>query len=316
MLRPRASRVVTHLEDAMPRAMWKGAISFGLVTIPVAVYPATEEKTLRFNQLHDEDMGRIRQKRVCEKDGEIVDFEHIVKGYEYEKDRYVVLSDEDFDAIPVESSRAIDIVQFVDLDEIDPMLYKKSYYLAPDETGAKAYALLRDALQQDNKVGIAKVSFRDKEHLAALRFTDDAFVLETMYWPDEIRAADFGDVDVNVKVRDQELEMARQLIASLTSEWEPTRFTDEYREALLKIVEAKINGEEIELVEAEPTAKVVDLMEALKASVAAAKKQATDDDDEAPAPKRSPAKKSAAKKTTAKKSTAKKTTARKKAVGE
>jgi DNA end-binding protein Ku len=315
MLRPRASRVVTHLEDAMPRAMWKGAISFGLVTIPVAVYPATEEKTLRFNQLHDEDMGRIRQKRVCEKDGEIVDFEHIVKGYEYEKDRYVVLSDEDFDAIPVESSRAIDIVQFVDLDEIDPMLYKKSYYLAPDETGAKAYALLREALQQDNKVGIAKVSFRDKEHLAALRFTDDAFVLETMYWPDEIRAADFGDVDVNVKVRDQELEMARQLIASLTSEWEPTRFTDEYREALLKIVEAKINGEEIELVEAEPTAKVVDLMEALKASVAAAKKQATDD-DEAPAPKRSPAKKSAAKKSTAKKSTAKKTTARKKAVGE
>ena len=174
-----------------PRSMWKGAISFGLVTIPVAVYPATEEKSLRFNQLHDEDMGRIRMKRVCSIDGEEIGFDHIVKGYEIEKDRYVVITDEDLDAVPVESSRAIDIQQFVDLDEIDPMLFKKSYYLVPDETGAKAYALLRKALAEENKVGIAKVSFRDKEHLAALRFKDQVFVLETMYWPDEIRAADF-----------------------------------------------------------------------------------------------------------------------------
>jgi DNA end-binding protein Ku len=288
--------------------MWKGAISFGLVTIPVAVYPATEEKTLRFNQLHDDDMGRIRYKRICEKDGEIVDFEHIVKGYEYEKDRYVILTDDDFDAVPVESSRAIDIVQFIDLDEIDPMMYKKTYYLVPDETGAKAYALLREAMSQDNKVGIAKVSFRDREHLAALRFRDDAFVLETMFWPDEIREVDFGDVKVDVKVRDQELEMARQLIGSLTAEWHPETFTDEYREALMKIVEAKINGEEVEVVSAEPTAKVVDLMEALKASVAAAKKKPPAADG--PTPKK-PAAKTAAKKTTAKK-----TTARKKAVGE
>jgi DNA end-binding protein Ku len=295
----------------MPRSMWKGAISFGLVTIPVAVYPATEEKTLRFNQLHDEDMGRIRYKRICEKDGEIVDFDHIVKGYEYEKDRYVILNDDDFDAVPVESSRAIDIQQFVDLDEIDPMMYKKSYYLVPEETGAKAYSLLREAMSQDNKVGIAKVSFRDKEHLAALRFRDDAFVLETMYWPDEIRGADFGDVNVDVKVRAQELEMARQLIDGLTADWNPEEFTDEYREALLKIVEAKINGEEVELVEAEPTAKVVDLMEALKASVVAAKKKVTDDEDEEAAPKGPSARKSAAKKTTAKK-----TPVRKKAVGE
>jgi DNA end-binding protein Ku len=289
--------------------MWKGAISFGLVTIPVAVYPATEEKTLRFNQLHDEDMGRIRYKRICEKDGEIVDFEHIVKGYEYEKDRYVILTDDDFDAVPVESSRAIDIVQFIDLDEIDPMMYKKTYYLVPEETGAKAYALLREAMSQDNKVGIAKVSFRDREHLAALRFRDDAFVLETMFWPDEIRAVDFGDVKVDVKVRDQELEMARQLIGSLTAEWDPESFTDEYREALMKIVEAKINGEEVEVVTSEPTAKVVDLMEALKASVAAAKKKPPA--DEAPAPKKSPAQKTAAKK-----AAAKKPAARKKAVGE
>jgi DNA end-binding protein Ku len=283
--------------------MWKGAISFGLVTIPVSVYPATEEKTLRFNQLHDEDGGRIRYKRVCEKDGEEVSFEHIVKGYEVEKDRYVVLTDEDFDAVPVASSRAIDIVQFVEFDEIDPVMFKKSYYLVPEETGAKAYSLLREAMKEDDRVGIAKVSFRDKEHIAALRFKDDAFVLETMFWPDEIREADFGGVDVDQDVRDNELTMARQLIDSLTSEWNPDEFSDAYRDALLKIVEAKLNGQEIEVVEAEPAAKVVDLMEALKASVAAAKKETKAD----AAPK---------KKTAAKKPAAKKTTARKKAVGE
>ena len=292
----------------MPRAMWKGAISFGLVTIPVAVYPATEEKTLRFNQLHDEDGGRIRQKRVCEKDGEEVTYEHIVKGYEVEKDHYVVLTDDDFDAVPVASSRAIDIVQFVEFEEIDPVLFKKSYYLIPEETGAKAYALLREAMKEDERVGIAKVSFRDKEHLAALRFKDDAFVLETMYWPDEIREADFSGVDVNAEVRDQELAMARQLIDSLTSDWAPEQYSDAYREALISIVEAKLNGQEIEVVEAEPAAKVVDLMEALKASVASAKKGADDDAKSA---------KSAAKKKSAtKKPAAKKPAARKKAVGE
>ena len=293
----------------MPRAMWKGAISFGLVTIPVSVYPATEEKGLKFNQLHDEDGGRIRYKRVCEKDGEEVSFEHIVKGFEVEKDRYVVLTDEDFDAVPVESSRAIDIERFVDLDDIDPVMFKKSYYLIPEETGAKAYALLREAMSEDGRVGIAKVSFRDKEHLAALRFKDDAFVLETMYWPDELREADFGGVDVGGKVTDQEMAMARQLIESLAGEWEPEQFSDEYREGLLEIVEAKLHGQEIEVVAPEPTAKVVDLMEALKASVAAAKKQE-------PAPKKASAKKSAAKKPAAKKTAAKKTTSRKKAVGE
>ena len=307
----------------MPRAMWKGAISFGLVTIPVSVYPATEEKSLKFNQLHDDDGGRIRYKRVCEKDGEEVSFEHIVKGYEVEKDRYVIIDDDDFDAVPVASSRAIDIQRFVDLDEIDPVLFKKSYYLVPEATGARAYALLREAMSQDGRVGIAKVAFRDKEHLAALRFKDDAFVLETMYWPDEIRDAEFGDVDVDVKVRDQELAMARQLIESLTAEWEPEAYTDEYREALMQIVEAKINGEEIEIVEPEPTAKVVDLMEALKASVAAAKTDepkagsggsSTSSGDGAAKKKKT----AASKKTSAQKKTSatKKTAARKKAVGE
>jgi DNA end-binding protein Ku len=296
-----------------PRSMWKGAISFGLVTIPVAVYPATEEKSLKFNQLHDEDMGRIRYKRVCSVDGAEVDFEHIVKGYEIEKDKYIVMTDEDFDAVPVESSRAIDIQQFVDLDEIDPILFKKSYYLVPDETGAKAYALLRQALTEENKVGIAKVSFRDKEHLSALRFKDDVFVLETMYWPDEVRAAEFDTVPAGEKVRDNEVEMARSLIDSLTEPWNPQAFSDEYREALLEIVEKKVAGEPIEAPSEEAPARVVDLMEALKASVAAAKdKSPSASGARRGGAKRSPAKKPAAKRAPA----AKKPTARKKASGE
>jgi DNA end-binding protein Ku len=288
--------------------MWKGAISFGLVTIPVSVYPATEEKSLRFNQLHDEDMGRIRYKRVCSVDGEEVDYEHIVKGYEVEKDRYVVLTDEDLDAVPVESSRAIDIQQFVALDEIDPILFKKSYYLVPDETGVKAYALLRRALSEEGKVGIAKVSFRDKEHLAALRFKDDVFVLETMYWPDEVRAAEFDTVDSDEKVRDNEVEMAKALIENLSEPWNPEQFKDEYREALLDIVERKLAGEPIEAPAEAAPARVVDLMEALKASVAAAKKKTP---PAAGGAKRSSAKKSPAKKSAAK-STAKKATASRK----
>ncbi len=279
-----------------PRSMWKGAISFGLVTIPVAVYPATEEKSLKFNQLHDEDMGRIRYKRVCSVDGEEVDFEHIVKGYEIEKDRYVVLTDEDFDAVPVESSRAIDIQQFVELEEIDPILFKKSYYLIPDETGAKAYALLRKALSEEGKVGIAKVSFRDKEHLAALRFKDDVFVLETMYWPDEIRAAEFDTLDSEEKVRANEVDMAKTLIQNLTEPWKPEAYKDEYREALMDIVERKAAGQPIEAPAAAAPARVVDLMDALKASVEAAKKKTPSSSGGA---RRSSAKKSAAKKTTA-----------------
>jgi len=257
----------------MPRTMWKGAISFGLVSIPIRVFPSTEEKTLRFNQLHDEDGGRIRYKRVCEVDGEEVPFEHIVKGFEIEKGHYVTLDDEDFDAVPVQSSRAIDIVQFVDMAEIDPIYYKKSYYLEPEETGIKAYTLLREAMSDSNKVGVAKVSFRDKEHLATLRFKDNVFLLETMYWPDEIREADFPELDQPVKLRSQEVQMAQALIENLSEEWHPEEFHDEYREALMKIVEAKAEGQEIVVQEPEEEAKVVDLMDALKASVEAAKKQ-------------------------------------------
>src|SRR5262245_28994158 len=195
----------------MPRAMWKGAISFGLVSIPVGLFPATEEKTLRFNQLHDEDHGRIKYKRVCAIDDQEVAFENIDKGYEYEKDRYVVLEDEDFAAVPLKSSRAIDIVQFVDLDEIDPIYFQKTYYVVPEESGIKAYTLLRQAMSEDGRVAVAKLALREKEHLCTLRFKDDVLVLETMFWPDEIRATEFEALDQKVDARPQEVEMAKGL---------------------------------------------------------------------------------------------------------
>jgi DNA end-binding protein Ku len=277
--------------------MWKGAISFGLVSIPVAVYPATEEKSLKFNQLHDDDMGRIRYQRVCELDGEVVTFEHIVKGYEYEKGRYVVLTDEDFVAVPVDSSRLIDILQFVDAEEIDPIFYKKTYYLVPEESGVKAYALLRQAMEEDGRVGIAKVSFRDREHLAALRFKDDTFVLETMFWPDEIRETKFDELGkaAEVKPRLQEIQMAKTLIDNLTDDFKPEQYHDDYREALVKIVEAKAEGREVEAAPEPEESKVVDLMEALKASVEATKqKAAASKKADASSSKRAPRQKKAA----------------------
>jgi DNA end-binding protein Ku len=289
--------------------MWKGAISFGLVSIPIRVFPATEEKTLRFNQLHDKDGGRIKYQRVCSIDGEEVPYDQIVKGYEIEKDHYVMLDDEDFDKVPVESSRAIDIQEFVDISEIDPIYYKKTYYLVPEETGIKAYTLLREAMSDSSKVGIAKVSFRDKEHLAALRFAGDVFVLETMYWPDEIREAEFEELQQPVKLRPQEVQMAQALIESLSGDWNPEEFTDEYREALMQIVEAKASGEEIVVQEPAEEAKVVDLMEALKASVEAAKKSSKPASGSSSSGS-SRTSKSGAKKTTAKKTTAKKATAK------
>src|SRR5918999_1384279 len=255
------------------KTMWRGAISFGLVSIPVRVYTATEEKTLRFNQLHEKDHGRIKYKRVGSKDCEEVPYDEIVKGYEYEKDRYVILDDQDFEAVPVESTRTIDIAQFVDQAEIDPIYYKKTYYLGPEEAGVKAYQLLSEALRDGEKVGVAKVSFRDKEHLAAIRLMDNLLVLDTMFWPDEIREAKFEELDKEVRVSDKEVSMAESLIDNLTEAWKPDAYTDEYREALLDIVEKKVAGEEIEEIEPVEPARVVDLMEALKQSVEATTKK-------------------------------------------
>src|SRR5574341_1008801 len=180
------------------KTIWKGAISFGLVTIPVKVYGATEEKTLKFNQLHAPDGGRIRYKRVCSLDGEEVSYQDIVKGYEYEKDHYVTLTDEELDSLPVRTARAIEIERFVDSEEIDPIYFQRSYYLVPEGTGLKAYHLLREAMSDDGKVAVAKVAFRDKEHLATVRLRENVLVLETMFWPDEIRPPRFDELDEEV----------------------------------------------------------------------------------------------------------------------
>ena len=253
------------------KTIWKGAISFGLVTIPVRVYGATEEKSLRFHQLHAEDGGRIRYKRVCSVDGGEVDYSEIVKGYEYEKDHYVTLTDEELDSLPVKTARAIEIERFVEADQIDPIYFQKSYYLVPEGTGVKAYHLLREAMADDGKVALAKVAFRDREHLATVRLRDNVLVLETMFWPDEIRAARFEELDEQVELRPQEIRMARSLIDSLTDAFQPEEFHDEYRAALEALVAKKIQGEEITFAEEAEPSKVVDLMEALRASVEAAK---------------------------------------------
>ena len=252
------------------KTIWKGAISFGLVTIPVKVYGATEEKTLKFNQIHEPDGGRIKYKRVCSVDGEEVQYSEIVKGYEYEKDHYVVVTDEELESLPIATARAIEIERFVDSEQIDPIYFQRSYYLVPDGTGVKAYHLLREAMSDDDKVAVAKVAFREKEHLATVRLRDNVLVLETMYWPDEIRDVRFDELDEDVELRPQELKMARSLIDSLTDDFEPKDFHDEYREALEDLISKKVQGEEITYAEPAEPSKVVDLMDALRASVEAA----------------------------------------------
>jgi DNA end-binding protein Ku len=254
------------------RAIWNGAITFGLVSIPVGVYTAVEEKSLRFNMLHSKDNGRIRNKRVCSECGEEVPWDEIVKGFEYEKGRYVVFSEEELDRLPSDSIRAIDIVAFVPRDEIDPIYFNRSYFLAPEPTGVKAYRLLEQALEDSGKVGIAKVTLREKERIATIRIRDGVFILETMYWPDEIREPEFEQLEKDVDIRKQELEMAKSLVQNLSSSFEPEEFEDSYRERLEEAVQAKIEGEEIAVPAAEEVTPVVDLMEALKQSVEATKK--------------------------------------------
>ncbi|HSP38436.1 MAG TPA: Ku protein [Frankiaceae bacterium] len=255
------------------RSIWKGAISFGLVTIPVKLYSATEEKNVSFHQVHREDGGRIRYKRVCSVDGEEVSYGDIAKGYELSSGETVILTDEDFADLPLSSSRTIDVLQFVPLEDVDPIYFAKSYYLEPERTGTKPYVLLRDALEQSDKVAVVKVALRQREQLATLRVRDGVFVLETMLWPDEIRTPEFGFLDEDIEVRPQELTMAGSLIDSLTADFDPSQYTDEYREALEAVISAKVEGQEIVQPAAEQPqgGAVLDLMAALRASVEAAK---------------------------------------------
>ena len=293
------------------RAIWKGAVSFGLVSIPVKLYTATEEKDVSFHQVHREDGGRIRYKRVCQIDGEEVAYGDIAKGYELPSGETVVLTDEDFADLPLTSSRVVDVLSFVPLEQVDPIYFAKSYYLEPEKNATKPYVLLRDALQQADSVALVKVAIRTREALATLRVRDGVLVLETMVWPDEVRAPDFGFLDEDVTVRPQELAMAQSLIESMTGEFDPDLYHDDYRQALEQVIEAKIEGREVveQPVQEEDTGSVVDLMAALRASVAAAKKGRGEADEEEPPAKKAPAKKAAAKK--AAKAPAKKTAAKK-----
>jgi DNA end-binding protein Ku len=257
------------------KALWKGAVTFGLVNIPVRLYSAVSEKSLKFHMLHAADGGRIRYQRVCSIDGEEVSWDEIVKGYEYSKDHYVQFTDDELRALDLDSIKAIDVVTFVPLEDIDPVYFNKTYYVVPEPSGLKAYRLLQQALEAEGQVGVAKIALREKEHLATVRLKDDIFVLETMHWPDEIREPAFEELEKRVEVQDAEVKMARQLIQQLSSDFEPTQFQDEYRVQLEELVEKKVEGAEITIAaetEEEPT-KVVDLMEALKESVAQAKKK-------------------------------------------
>ena len=255
------------------RSIWKGAISFGLVSIPVKLYSATEEKDVSFHQVHREDGGRIRYKRVCQIDGEEVPYSDIAKGYELPSGEVVVLTDEDFADLPLTTSRAIDVLEFVPLDQVDPLYFAKSYYLEPDGQGAKPYVLLREALEKSGRVALVKVALRSRESLATLRVRDGVFVLEMMLWPDEIRTPEFAFLDEDIDVRQQELKMAESLIESLSGDFEPEQYGDNYREALQALIDAKVEGREV-VQPAEPAGDagtVVDLMAALRASVEAAK---------------------------------------------
>ena len=256
--------------------MWKGSVSFGLVSIPVRLYVATDSKGVSFHQLCAEHNSRIRYKRWCEQGDHEVAYGDIKKGYEVGRDTYVIIEDSDLDNLPLPTSRIIEIQEFVPRGGIEPGLYYKgAYYIEPEDAGKKAYALLRQALDETERLAVAKIALRDREHLCALHPVDGMMLLNTLYWPDEIRsAAELPGVDGEIKINPRELQMAKSLIDNLAEEsFDPTRYQDEYREALEQVVQAKLEGQEaVEAPRAPEAPKVMDLMEALKASVDAARK--------------------------------------------
>jgi DNA end-binding protein Ku len=292
------------------QSIWRGTISFGLVSIPVRLYSATEEKSISFRQVHEADAGRIRYKRVCSVDGEEVAYSDIAKGYELPDGDMVVLTDEDFEQLPLKSTRTVDVLQFVPVEEVDPVSFDRAYLCDPSGGDAKPYVLLRDALERTGKAAIVKVALRQRERMAMLRPRDGLLVLQTLLWPDEIRDVRFGFQDEDVRTRPQEVAMAESYIDALSGDLEPEEYVDEYRAALEEVIEAKAAGREVVEVPQEPedSGTVVDLMEALRRSVAAAKEGRTGAAaDEAPAEE--PAKKSTAKKAAATKKTAAKKSA-------
>jgi len=298
------------------RAIWKGALTFGLVNVPVKVYSATEDHDVPLHQVHNKDGGRIRYQRICEIDGEVVPFADIDKAYD-DGERTVVLTKEDIDSLPAEKSREIDVVEFVPSEQVDLLTLDRAYYLEPDSASPKAYVLLRKTLEQTDRTAIVRFSLRQKTRLAALRVRDDVLVLQTLLWADEVREAAFAALDEPVRISAKELEMSASLVESFAADFDPSEFSDEYQDELRILIEAKLEkGDALDTSETfgeqEEEAKggeVIDLMEALRASVERSR-AARSGDTKAAAPK-SAASKPAASKTTAKKPAAKKPAAKK-----
>jgi DNA end-binding protein Ku len=282
------------------RAIWKGAVSFGLVSVPVKLYAATESHDVSFRQVHAKDGGRIKYQRVCSIDGEEVAYADIAKGYETEDGEMVILDDDDMAALPAASSREIAVEKFVPREQIDPILFEKTYYLEPEKTGAKPYALLRQALVDADRMAVVTVALRNRTSIAVLRVRDDVIVLQTMMWPDEVREPDFN-VDGG-EVKDAEVKMAHMLVETLAGDFDPSEFEDDYAEAVETLVKSKIEGGEVKRTPTttKTSGEVVDLLAALQKSVEAAK-TARGESDDAKAEEKKPAKKAAAKKTAKKK---------------
>jgi DNA end-binding protein Ku len=270
------------------RAIWKGAVAFGLVNVPVRLYAATGEHEVRLHQVHREDGGRIRYRKVCSLDGEQVEWGDIAKGYETEDGELVVLTDADFDQLPLSTEREIEVLEFVPAEQVDPILLQKTYYLEPDRTAAKPYALLRGALEQTDRVAVVKVAIRQRESMAVLRVRDKVIVLQTLLWPDEVREADFPVLDDDVSVRPQELTMASSLVESLAADFDPSQYEDAYVTALEDLIAAKVSSGDTQAPAAPPEeegsseggAEVVDLLAALQRSVDKARAARGEDGDE------------------------------------
>ncbi len=287
------------------RAMWSGAVSFGLVSVPVKLYSATTNHDVRFHQVHATDGGRIKYRRVCTVDGEEVEYADIVKGYETDDGELITLTDEDLDSLPMAAGHEIDVIEFVPSDQIDPMLFEKSYYLEPEAKAAKPYALLREALVQTDRMAVVRFALRQRESIAVLRVRDKVIVLQTMLWPDEIREPDFDILDADVELRPQEQTMAASLVESLGADFDPSQFHDEYRDAVEEMIDRKrTTGETrpapVATAPADESDSMTDLLSALQASVDAARSKAggggEQKSEEKPAAKRSSGGKSRAKK--------------------
>lgn len=288
------------------QAIWKGTVSFGLVSIPVRLYSATDERDITFRQVHEADGGRIRYRRICEEEDKEVPYAEISKGYELPDGRMVILSADDLNQLPLPTAKQIEVLEFVPIEQVDPILFAKAYYLSADGPGAKAYVLLRDALERSGQCAVVKVAIRTREALALLRVSDGVLVMQTMLWPDEVRESAFARPDDSVEVKPNEVKMAESYIKTLETEFDPARYHSDYREALEELIEAKTSGlAPPSADEDESTSKagdVIDLVAALKASVDAAKQRRSGGAKAEEKPAKKAAKKSTGKKAAKKKS--------------